>query len=263
MTKKYKYFLSAVFTVLIMAVSAVFPVSAETLAEDREHNVSITLPDGYVLLNLETSEDNTELIESLGYSVSSFKDYLKASGTNSAKTLFLGYQPQNKSQISVKCWTTDFSKKIGDLSFLEDDSLSKTAKELVKTKGASYKSVQVNGMKLLEIRTDNKDSGGSFGSVQYLTVRNENFYSVNFTFAGQLNDANVNTAWNTLSSFNIESNIKSSVWDVNSVLIMVVLSAAILAGVVLTVVIIYSLIRDIKKNRNDANTSGDYIERRK
>ena len=61
----------------------------------------------------------------------------------------------------------------------------------------------------------------------------------------------------------VESNIKSSVWDVNSVLIMVVLSAAILAGVVLTVVIIYSLIRDIKKNRNDANTSGDYIERRK
>ena len=77
MTKKYKYFLSAVFTVLIMAVSAVFPVSAETLAEDREHNVSITLPDGYVLLNLETAEDNTELIESLGYSVSSFKDYHK------------------------------------------------------------------------------------------------------------------------------------------------------------------------------------------
>ena len=263
MLKKYKRFLSVVFITLVMAVSVIFPVSAETLAEDGEHNVSITLPDGYVLLNLETAEDNTDLIESLGYSVSSFKDYLKASGVNSAKTLFLGYETQNKSQISVKCWETDFSKKIGDLSYLDDDSLSKTAKELVKTKGASYKSVQVNGMKLLEIRTNNKDSGGSFGSVQYLTIRNGNFYSVNFTFVGQLNDANVNTAWNTLSSFNVETNSEKSVWDVNSILVMVVLSAAIIAGIVLMIVIIYTLIKDIKKNRNDANTSGDYIERRK
>ena len=134
---------------------------------------------------------------------------------------------------------------------------------MVKTKGASYKSVQVNGMKLLEIRTNNKDSGGSFGSVQYLTIRNGYFYSVNFTFVGKLDDSKVNTAWNTLSSFNVKTNSEKSVWDVNSILIMVVLTAAIIAGIVLMVVIIYTLIRDIKKNRNDANTNGDYIERRK
>jgi len=141
--------------------------------------------------------------------------------------------------------------------------LERTAKELVTVKGASYKTVSANdGMKLIEIRSSTKDSGGVFCSVQYITVCNKNFYSLTFTFSGNIDNAKVETAWNTLSTFKIETDIESSAWDFGSVFIMILLGIVVVAAAVVAVIIVFSIIKDIKKRRADATASNDYIRRR-
>lgn len=262
MTKFFKCLLSAIL-ISVMALISVTGVLAETIAEDDSHKLSLTLPQKYVLLNTETAEDNIELIESLGYSLSSFKNYLKPTADGGAQTLFLGLEPNSKAQITVKSWSTDFSKKIADLSLLNDESLTSTAKQLVTAKGASYKTVSANGMKLIEVRLNGKDSGGSFCSVQYITVCNSNFYSLNFTFSGVINDQKVSLAWDTLSTFEIETDINKSTWDIGSVLVVILLGLAIIATAAFAVIIVYTIIRDVKKRRTDPTENSDFIERRK
>ena len=262
MTKIFKPFLSALLILTVFLFTAT-GVLAENVAADDAHDLSLALPEGYLLLNTETAEDNLEIIESLGYSLSSFKSYLKPTENGEMQTLFLGVEPSTKAQIAVKSWSTDFSKKIGDLSLLNDEALSKTAKELVTVKGASYKTVSANGMKLIEIRLNGKDSGGAFCSVQYITICNNNFYSLNFSFAGNVDTQKVELAWSTLATLKIKSNIGNGDLDFGSILIIILLSLAILAAAVIAVIIIYSIIKDIKKRRTDPNETDDYIARRK
>lgn len=262
MTKYFKCLLSAFLIVTVFLFSAL-SVSAASDVKLSEHNLSLTLPDNYVLLDSETAEDNEELIEDLGYTLSSFKNYLKPTNNTSPETLFLGVTSDTKSQISVKCWTTEFSKKINDFSHLNDSSLFKTAKELITTTGTSFKIVSANGMKLVEARTNAKDSGGDYCAVQYITVRNGKFYSLNFTFSGNITDQKVQSAWSTLVSFKIASGNKNSVWDAGSVAIMVLLGAVVIAAIIVAGITVYSIVTDIKKRRTDINEIPDYIERRK
>ena len=262
MTKILKPFLSAILTFLVLTFFCTVAL-AETVAKDSYHALSVTLPENYLLLNSDTAEDNVELIESLGYSISSFKNYLKPTENGELQTLFLGVDPSSKYQISVKTWSTDFSKKIGNLAILDGDALAQTAKELVTTKGASYKTASANGMKLIEVRLSAKDSGGDFCSVQYVTVCNGNFYSLNFTFGGALNNQKADLAWNTLSSFKIKNAHQNSGWDTGSIFIIILLSVAIAGAIVLSVIIIISIIKDIQKRRTDPVETDDFIERRR
>ena len=261
MTKLLKCLLSALLLVFIIAFSALGVLAKS--AEVPEHGLSIDLPDDYTLLNDETAEDNLYLIESLGYTVESFKNYLKSSDVNAAETLFLAINSNTKSQISLKTWSTEFSKKIEDFSHLDEDSLLKTAKELILTDNASYKSVLANGMNLLEVRLNDKDSGGDFCSVQYITVCNSNFYSLTFTFSGIIDEHKVQSAWDTLITLKINTEKEKAVWDVNSVLNMVLSCAVIIIAIFVAVIIIISIVKDIKKRRTDEYETSDYIARRK
>lgn len=262
MIKISKGFLSALLVTLLFMFS-VTGVLAENVAKDESHALSLTLPENYLLLNADTAEDNVELIESLGYSLSSFKNYLKPTANGETQTLFLGVEPTSKAQVSVKSWSTDFSKKIGNFALLNDDSLSKTAKELVTAKGASYKTVSANGMKLIEVRLNGTDSGGSFCSIQYITICNNAFYSLNFTFSGKVDDTKVNLSWDTLSTFKIKTNITGGAWDIGSISIIILLSLAIVGAVIVAIIVIYSIIKDLKNRRNDPNEADDFIERRR
>ena len=262
MTKLLKCLLSALLLVLILVFS-VFSVSAATTTNVENHQLSLHIPDGYVILNSETAEDNAELIESLGYTVESFKNYLKPTDANLVETLFLAIDTGSKAQISVKSWSTEFSEKIGDFSYLDEESLLKTSKELITAEKASYKSVSANGMKLVEVRSNAKDSGGTFGSVQYVTVCNGSFYCINFTFAEKLNDQKVQLAWDTLITLKIGTEAEQNAWDFNSILSMIIMVIATIIAVVIAILIIISIIKDIKKRRTDTYEYPDYIERRK
>ncbi|MBQ5764602.1 MAG: hypothetical protein IIW03_00490 [Clostridia bacterium] len=254
-----------IFSTLVLSVTVIclftLTVFAASTAENSEHKLTLTLPEEYVLLSNETAEENTELLESLGYSESAFKNYLKQ--VDNTQILFLGVNPDNMAQVTVKASSTDFSKKVTDFSLLTDEALQKTANDLVQVKGARHKMATVNGIKLIEVSATDKDSGGEFCSIQYLTVRNGILYTVGYTFNGAVNDSKVNTAWGSVQSLNIKDVTTSSAFDLGTILLMFLLSAVVIAGVVVVGLIGYTFVRDIKNKKLAPNEETMYIRRKK
>ena len=254
-----------IFSTLIISVTVItlltFTAFAASKAENSEHELTLTLPEEYVLLSSETAEENEDLLESLGYSEDAFKNYLKQVGNT--QILFLGVNPDNMSQVTVKASSTEFSKKVIDFSLLTNEALQKTASDLVQVKGATYKLAEVSGIKLIEVRATDKDSGGEFCSIQYLTVRNGVLYTVGYTFNGPVNDTKVNTAWGSIQSLSIQDVTTSSAFDLGTILLMFLLSAVVIAGVVVVGLIVYTFIRDIKNKKASPNQEVEYIRRKK
>ncbi len=254
--------------ILIVAILAFFVINfaftvfaAQSVAVE-DHEITFTLPEGYVLLNEETAEDEEEIIESLGYSVSSFKAKLKPSDDSGEETFFFCFNPDGGTQISLKTWESEFSKKVEDFSMLSEEALITAARGLVRVESAEYKSVSANGMKFIEICTRSEDSGGKFCTVQYLTIRNNKFYALNFVFSGQLNDAKIEFAWDSLTALKIEDRFTESSFDVQTILMIVLIAAIIIGAIIVGVVIIISFVKDIKKSKTDNVYGSEYIERR-
>lgn len=268
MTKFFKCLLSALLSVFIIAFLCLGVSAAEV--KNAQHELSITVPEDYTVLEENTITENVDLIESLGYSVESFKKYLK-SEENPIETLFLAIKSDKESQISLKTWSTEFSQEINDFSNIGDSSLLEdTADKLVSTKTEtnspkkiSNKIVSANGMKLVEVRSESTDSGGNFCSVQYFTVRSGKFYSLTSTFTGKINNQKVQSAWDTLVTLHIGNQNESGNWNLEKIFITLLLCVGIIVSVILAILIIISIIKDIKKRRADINESSDYITRRK
>lgn len=247
--------LLCVITLLFLTPTVVWADGVK--ASVAEHELTIDLPEGSVPLTESVASKESELIESFGYTVTSFKNYLK---TNQ---IILFVSAPDNVQISVKNWQSDFAKDTEDMSYLSDTALTSVAKQLITVSGATYKTVLVNSMKLIEVRSNAKDSGGDFSSVQYITIRNGQFYSVNIAFSGKLNDAKVQSAWDIICGMKIKDKISKSPWDFSSVFEMVLLCALIIVAIVAIVIIILSFVKDIRSRRADTADEVEYIERRK
>ncbi len=236
----------------------VVPASAtESAIKISEHNFSLTLPEGTVLLDQNTASKEKELIESFGYTVSSFKNYLTIN-----QIILFAADPQSGLQISVKTWDSDFALDTIDLAYLSDETLDSVASKIVTAKGAEYKTVSVGSLRWIEIRTGGTDSGGDFSSVQYVTIRNGAFYSVNVAFSGKLDDAKVQTAWDLICSTSIKSKKPATAWDVSSIFEMILIWALILLAIVAIIIVILSFVKDIRFRRTDHAEEVEYIERR-
>ncbi len=249
-------------TTILVCLLLLIPFNGSALAEGvvatvKEHKLSLILPEGAVILNEETAEDHKEWITSFGYTVASFTNYLKMNSI-----LLFATEPESGLQISVKTWDSEFSKSTEDMAYLSDEAMRSVARELVRVKGASYKTVIVNGMQLLEIRSSGKDSGGSFCSVQYVTIRNGSFYSVNHAFAGPLNQEKVQQAWDSIVSLQIKDTVTAPAWDMASIFETILISALILLALFAIGVVLYSFVQDWRHRRSASADEVAYIERR-
>ncbi len=247
---------------LFCATCLLFLMPTAVLAEGvkasvAEHELVIVLPEGSVPLTEHNASKQSEIIESFGYTVTSFKNYLK---TN--QIILFAAAPDDV-QISIKNWHSDFAADTEDMSYLSDTALTSVAKQLVTVSGATYKTVLVNSMKLIEVRSNGKDSGGDFSSVQYITIRNGAFYSVNIAFSGKLSDEKVQSAWDIICGMKIKDNISKSAWDFSSIFEMILLCALIIVALVAIVLIVLSFVKDIRSRRADTADEVEYIERRK
>lgn len=250
--------LTLFFTVLVLIL--VLPFSAlaeETEVSVKEHNLSLTLPSGFTLLDSSNAEENENLVKNFGYTVSSFKGYLEQN------SIILFAAAEDNTQLSIKCWETDFSKEVTDLSLLDEDALKSVAKQIIIIPGASYKSATVGGMKLFEVKKADNDSGGDFYSVQYVTIRNGKIYSVNIAFPGKESEESKAAAWEIAKSLKIADKTTTSPWDVTSVFEMVLIWVIIIAAAVTVVIILVSFVVDCKKRKAEKSAGTEIIFRRK
>ena len=200
---------------------------------------------------------NKEAIENFGYTVSSFKSYLKQNNV-----LIFALDKQNKTQLAVKCFETDFSKEILELSALDDDAVNKVAKKLVTADGSVYKLDTVNGMKMIEARLSQKSEKESYFSVQYITIRNGKIYSFSLSFEGEESEESINTAWNLVKGFFIKDVTTVSSWSAANIFEFSVIWIIIGVAVLAIVLIIISFIKDRRKKSAEAEKGNDVINRR-
>ena len=245
-------------SIMLLTLFSTLAFAEQTTIKDLY--LTVEFPDGYTVLNENniSDDENTELIENFGYTEASFKSYLSLNNIKlfAAKSI-------KDTQYSLKCWKSDFSNEVEELSTLSTDALKSVAGELITLPGAKYKTVTLNGMKFFEVQTSGKDSGGDFCAVQYITVRNKNIFAISALYSGTLNDKKINDALSVAQTLKITNTNKTHTYDVSDIIEIVFIGAIILLAAVAIIIVLISFIKDIKSKKNNPYDESDYIERRK
>ncbi len=139
----------------------------------------------------------------------------------------------NTKQIKKIETVDEFSKRVFDMSVLEDDDILDLADELSGFTGTKGDVIEYEGRKFLKTEHQTKDSGGNFVLTQYITVEKSKKTVISFY-----------TAENTERAY-IWENFKSLVEPQNDYALFLILGVGIFAFVALWIIVL--LIKDFKK----------------
>ena len=256
MKSKNKLLIVTVATLLVVIV-AMLSLYVAKIGKD----LSVQYPEGYTVLTEENAAQNEALIEKLGYGVTSFQKYLRQKGIVS-----LAVNEDNSRQFRLIEQTTDLTTELKDLEGVSDRELNAVAEKLLPN-GYAYL-VRRAGVPYFEVHTKVKNGNESYCTVQFITIKNGKYYSLNYYGSQKsLSDAERTFAISVLNTLKIpESGGLSAVITRGGTMravYLVILSVAVLLGVVIAVVLSVSLIRDIKKRRADDASGTFKIKRRR
>ncbi len=229
-------------------------------ARKQENGISIDYPKGYTVITADNAEDHEEYVENLGYGVSSFKKYLTAKNIIS----FAGNE-DNSGQFRLISYSTEFTKQIRDISNATDKELEIIAKQLLPN-GYGY-IYRYSGSVYYGINRMVTDENISYGTIQFLTVKNGRYYSLNYYGYGAISDTEIKQAEKVLKSLKIpgEDGILEVAGSSNTkrMVYIVIISLVIIAGTICIVLYAISLVRDIRKNKRQSADVDMVIKRRK
>lgn len=246
---------------IILAVVLVFGglliiYFASTSASDT---ATIKYPKGYTVINSDNAEDNEEYIEKLGYTVSSFQHYLEQKNVIS-----FAANKNNSGQYHLVSYATEFTKDVDNISVASDKELEKIANVLIK-QGYDY-IYRYDGTAFYVIETAGTEENG-YGAIQYVTIKNGKYYSLNYYGSTpELSKAERTAAENTLKTLKLpeKGGILSAAGSagVKRTVYLIILTLVVLGGMVCIVLYTVSIVKDIRKNKNE-NTEEQFIKRRK
>lgn len=249
-----------------MAVTLVMLLSFTAFAassnyNDKANKFSVTLPGEYIILNQDnlSEDDNAEFIKRIGYSVKTFGRKMNDSGI-----VMYAATDDNRRQVQVKKWQSDFSNEIGSLTTLSDDQKN-TA---MKTIGEQLVS---NGDTLISAQTvKNGDNpffkytvqvGDSFCYVQYITVVDSGCVSmVYYNSEAQISDEQEKECETIFKTFSITAEKGGSIWGGYGLAVKILSAVLLAAAVVVIVFIIGTFVRDIRNGRNKQDVIPDKIK---
>ena len=149
---------------LILAVFMAIPASAVSL---DEYKFNMEIDEGYQILTEDNIQKSDELVSSLGHNIDSMKQYFKQNSL-----ILFAISEDGKRQIQVTCIETELSKQLNDISLMDEgDALGFVGKFIKADNISSVSLVTIGDMKLYEAASTDKDSGGNFATVQYVTIR--------------------------------------------------------------------------------------------
>ncbi len=245
-----KRYICAFFALLLLLSVSVSAVTIEEYA--------LTLPqiEGYAVLTADSIGENGEMLEKLGHSQTSMKQYM----SDNSLILF-AMNTDNTRQIQVFCKETEFSLRVGDMSHLSDDDALSLVNRFVKVKTVSDLSLVIAGdTKYYEIVSSGTDSGGAFKNIQYVTVRGGKLYTFSFyeSGAGDGFSEYVSDIMDAVQISGERGQTLDGAENITEIIIIFILILLALAVVVFTV---YSLVRDLY--RRNENGESFKISRRK
>ena len=163
--------------------------------------------------------------------------------SNICKENYITYFAINKNntkQIKLTEKETEFSKKIGNLTHLSDDTALILTEEALIPEGVSGQVVNKNGQKFVKTEVETNDSGGKFIITNFITVSDKKLYTLSFYTNSSLDTSYIEDIFETFNedSFYNEKEASSPIIYVIWIgIILLIISAAF---------IIYTIIKDIK-----------------
>ncbi len=219
---------------IICALSAVLMLTAPVFAKTAD--IKITPPKGFYSFKSGQSAENTAKI--LGMTSDELKNYCSENGI-----VFIAVNEDNTKQIRVSVTESEFSSSIGNLTNLSDDKITALIPDI--TGSVSGEITEKDGQRFIKTAEALSDSGGEYSVISYVTVAAKKDYILSFyTAAGTSTDY----TGEVFDSFSSEDFYKEA--DEKSYFVYVIIAAIVLL-VLGSVYIIFTLVRDIKNDRED------------
>ena len=235
-----------------------FSITTGALSIDA-YDFNIDVDENFSLLTEDTLRQNPEYVESLGHTATSVKKYFADNNL-----ILYAASEDNSMQIQVKCTETEFSKQLDELSLLTDDDAADIAKRLLPDgESQNYNLLEIGDMLFFEVMGTEKDSGGEFCSLQYITIRGGRLYSIGFFENGKTFSADFKKIINTsLDSLNIERENKMTADKAENTAEVIIVWVLIIAAAALCVGLVVSVLYEFSSTKTEKDKKTIIVRRR-
>lgn len=245
-----KRYICAFFILLLMLSVSVSAVTIE------EYALTVPLGEEYAVLTADNLSANAEVIEGLGHSLTSMRQYM-----NDNSLVLFAKNEDNSRQLQVFCKETEFSARVGDMFHLSDKDALSLVNRFVKVKTVSDLTLVVTGdTKYYEIVSSGTDSGGTYKNIQYVTVRGGKLYTLSFYDSKGTSDFTQHVS-DVMAGVAITGERIGVVKGAENATEIIIISLLILLALAVVAFTVYSLIRDLA-HKNESS-DGFKISRRK
>lgn len=243
---------------ILSALSVVFlfvcfsvPVCAASV---KQNNIEIDIPREFKVINKENVSEYKDYIESIGFSKSSFKNYLDSN------SILIYACDMKGSEIVVSSFSFDFSAEISDLYYMNEEDIRQVFSNVLGNR--EYEIIDKGENRFLKYDYSSSDKGGSFSGVQLLTVKNSKVYSIIYTVPSNasVNEKTID-ALAAGAVFKGDSSLPAK--KVDNIATFIILSLAIIVFLITAGYIIFTFVLDIKKRKNQSDVAPYVVIKRR
>ena len=213
-------------TILNMTVSAL------------DYEYSITPSDNFTFVK--QGDDLTQIAKKLNMTTDDLNKYFSDN-----KLIYLAVSDDVKSQIKISVTEDEFSKKVNDISLLDDNALNNFAKSL----SSDSSIVTNNDRKFVLVNDTHKDSGGIYTVTQYITICDgKTFYFIGYNDGKDISKE-ITSVFKTFTLNQQQSGSADN--NVFSIVIIIGIVVFGLVAIIMVIGIIRLKIKDYKESKDE------------
>ena len=202
------------------------------------YEYSITPSDNFTFAK--QGDDLTQIAKKLNMTTDDLNKYFSDN-----KLIYLAVSDDVKSQIKISVTEDEFSKKINDISLLDDNALNNFAKSL----SSDSSIVTNNDRKFVLVNDTHKDSGGIYTVTQYITICDgKTFYFIGYNDGKDISKE-ITSVFKTFTLNQQQSGSADN--NVFSIVIIIGIVVFGLVAIIMVIGIIRLKIKDYKESKDE------------
>lgn len=205
------------------------------LTASAESGVKIDV--GKEFFTAETEDGRAKIAEITDMSNKELDNFCDSGGI-----IFLAVNKDNSKQIKISCLKNKFSESAENISLLSDEEIERLIPNITGISSDGCEIVDKNGQKFIRCGSSLSDSGGSFFLTQYITVASGKNYILSFYTPSEDRDF-TESIFDTYDCGDFLKNEKTGGASFG-------VAAAAVAVFAVICFVIYTFIRDFKRNEN-------------
>ena len=202
------------------------------------YEYSITPSDNFTFAK--QGDDLTQIAKKLNMTTDDLNKYFSDN-----KLIYLAVSDDVKSQIKISVTEDEFSKKVNDISLLDDNVLNNFAKSL----SSDSSIVTNNDRKFVLVNDTHKDSGGIYTVTQYITICDgKTFYFIGYNDGKDISKE-MTSVFKTFTLNQQQSNSADN--NVFSIVIIIGIVVFSMVAIIMVIGIIRLKIKDYKESKDE------------